>query len=175
MTDAQRGKYIVLLCLQHQQGFLSEDDMNNICKTYDEKIYSKFEKDMYGNYTNKRMLLESERRSKYAESRRNNRLKKEDNICKTYDKHMENENININIDVDKSKNKEEEILKRKKDFYEEYLKYEDKYTGEMLEAFFNYWTAHSPGARKMRFEMEKVFDMGRRLVTWESNEKKFKK
>lgn len=101
MTDEQRGKYIILLCLQHQQGFLTEEDMLHICKTYDEKIFSKFEKDMFGNYHNNRMLKETEKRNKYSESRRNNRLQKTDNnnkICKSYDKHMENENININID-----------------------------------------------------------------------------
>lgn len=101
MTDEQRGKYIILLCLQHQQGYLTEEDMLHICKSYDEKIFSKFEKDMFGNYHNNRMLKETEKRNKYSESRRNNRLQKTDNnnkICKSYDKHMENENININID-----------------------------------------------------------------------------
>lgn len=87
MTDAQRGKYIVLLCLQHQQGYLSEEDMLNICKTYDEKIYSKFIKNEDGKYFNIRMKEESDRRKKYSDSRRKNRQ----NISESYDEHMETE------------------------------------------------------------------------------------
>ncbi len=111
MTDAQRGKYIILLCLQHQQGFLTEEDMLNICKTYDEKVFSKFEKDKLGYYYNPRMKQETDKRHLYIESRRRNRSK-EKNISSTYDttyvKHMENENIN--------KKKEEVIRRRKKPF-----------------------------------------------------------
>ena len=95
MTDSQRGKYIILLCLQHQQGYLTQEDMMNICKTYDEKIFSKFTKDNLGYWYNERMKFESDKRKKYSESRSKNR-----NISKTYDKHMENENENI-IKLDK--------------------------------------------------------------------------
>ena len=95
MTDSQRGKYIILLCLQHQQGYLTQEDMMNICKTYDEKIFSKFTKDNLGYWYNERMKFESDKRKKYSESRSKNR-----NISKTYDKHMENENEDI-IKLDK--------------------------------------------------------------------------
>ena len=81
MTDEQVGKYIRLLCLQHQKQFLSEKDMLKICGTYDLDIYSKFEQDEQGFY-NKRMREEALRRSKYSESRKNNRISK---IEKTYD------------------------------------------------------------------------------------------
>ena len=88
MTDEQVGKYIRLLCLQHQKGIISEKDMLFICKTYDEDIYSKFVKIDTG-YYNARLKEESEKRLKYTESRRNNRFNKHmKNICKTYDKHM---------------------------------------------------------------------------------------
>ena len=97
MTDTQRGKYIILLCLQHQKGYLTDEDMKNICKTYDEKIYSKFTKDQLGYWFNERMKFESDKRKKYSESRSKNRM----NISLTYDKHMENENEDINK-IDKS-------------------------------------------------------------------------
>ena len=44
---------------------------------------------------------------------------------------------------------------------------------EMCNDFFRYWTETSLKSEKMRFEMEKVFDIGRRLSTWARNEKKF--
>lgn len=87
MSDEQRGKYIILLCLQHQQGGLTEDDMMNICKTYDKKIFSKFELLDDGLYYNERMKTESERRKAYSKSRRDNR--KSSKTSKTYDEHME--------------------------------------------------------------------------------------
>ena len=75
MTDEQIGQYIKLLCLQHQKGHLKEKDMLNICKEYDEDIFSKFQKDEEGNYYNKRLEEEAIKRQKYTESRRRN-LKK---------------------------------------------------------------------------------------------------
>jgi hypothetical protein len=44
---------------------------------------------------------------------------------------------------------------------------------DMCQAFYEYWTESSPDGLKMRFEMEKVFDMNRRLRTWARNESKF--
>ena len=96
MTDEQIGKYIKLLCYQHQMGHLSERDMLKICKTYDEDIFSKFEKDQDGLYYNARLHQEVEKRKAYSESRRQNRTKKDmNNISNSYVKHMENENINV--------------------------------------------------------------------------------
>ena len=48
MTNDQVGMYIRLLCLQHQKNFLSEKDMLSICKSYDEDVFSKFEKNYQG-------------------------------------------------------------------------------------------------------------------------------
>ena len=174
MTDAQRGKYIMLLCLQHQQGYLTEDDMLNICKTYDEKIYGKFEQGAFGHYYNKRMMIETEKRQKYSESRRKNRVKKEDNICETYDQHMENENININKDVIKEK-REELLKKREETFKSEVYEFMDIYPSEMLDKFCNYWTEKNKSCTKMRYEMEKTFEVSRRLATWASRDKAINK
>ena len=97
MSNEQVGKYIRLLCIQHQKGVLSEKDMLKICDSYDEDIFDKFEKTEEG-YFNQRMRDEFEKRKKYSESRANNRKKKEDmkNICNSYEEHMENENENLN-------------------------------------------------------------------------------
>lgn len=101
MTNEDVGKYIRLLCLQHQKGHLKEKEMLSICGNYNEDIFNKFKKDEEGNYYNERLEYEANKRKAYSESRRNNRKKKtyeEDmkNICNSYEEHMENENININ-------------------------------------------------------------------------------
>lgn len=130
MTDEQRGKYILLLCLQHQQGILSEDDMLNICKTYDKKIYSKFIKTDVG-YYNKRMFDESERRKKYSESRSKNRK----NISKTYDKHMETETETI---TDNKKRKRKPFKKPSLEEVQKYF-FDNGYTEEVGTKAFNYY------------------------------------
>jgi hypothetical protein len=105
MTDEQIGKYIKLLCYQHQKGHLTERDMLKICSTHDEDIFSKFEKDENGLYYNARLQQEVEKRKAYSESRRQNRIKKDmNNISKTYVKHMENENENVIKDRNTIKN-----------------------------------------------------------------------
>jgi len=94
MSDEQRGKYIMLLCLQHQKGYLTEKDMLHICKSYDSDIWNKFDENN-GEFRNQRMMVESEKRSKYSESRRNNRIAKSESV--SYVEHMENENENKDV------------------------------------------------------------------------------
>lgn len=106
MSDEQVGKYIKLLCYQHQKGHLTERDMLKICLTHDEDIFCKFEKDENGLYYNARLQQEVEKRKAYSESRRQNRIKKDmNNISNSYDKHMENENENVIVNRNSIKNK----------------------------------------------------------------------
>lgn len=109
MSYEQKGKYITLLCLQHQKGILSEKDMYNICSTYDEDIFKKFIKDG-DNYYNERMKNEHEKRSAFSKSRSENRLKglktkekKQKKKSSSYDNHMENVNVNEVKDYFKEK------------------------------------------------------------------------
>jgi hypothetical protein len=108
MDNEQVGKYIRLLCLQHQKGKLSEKDMLSICKAYDVEIWDKF-KVQDGLYYNDRMYNETIRRQKFSESRRNNaKSPKKESTSEAYAKHMETEtenrtitiNEDINIDFD---------------------------------------------------------------------------
>jgi hypothetical protein len=123
MSMEQKGKFITLLCIQHQKGHMIEKDMLQICGTYDEDIFSKFKKDNDGKFYNERLKEEVEKRKAYSESRRNNRKKKEDMIdtFKTYDEHMENENENENKDLNKSK-KVSSFQKPTVEQVEEYMK-----------------------------------------------------
>lgn len=97
MSDEQVGRYIRLLCLQHQKGKLTEKDMQSICKGYDSDVYEKFDL-VDGYYINKRMYEEAEKRSKFTESRRKNAS------AKHMPNHMENENENENINENRNRN-----------------------------------------------------------------------
>jgi hypothetical protein len=101
MTPAQRGNYIVLLCLQHQKGRLTERDMLKICGEYDEDIWEKFARDSNGLFYNLRMETEGEKRRNYTNSRRKN-LKKDSHMESHMNSHMENENEDVNVIVNKS-------------------------------------------------------------------------
>lgn len=58
---------------------------------------------------------------------------------------------------------------RASDFMGKVAKYLTDENKKMLREFYDYWTEMNEGGRKMRFEMQKVFDIGRRLKTWEKN------
>lgn len=98
MTDEQVGRYIKLLCLQHQKGILQMSDLEFVCRGKDQVVFDKFQNDGKGNFFNKTLKEHSEKRAAYSESRRENRKPKKhmNNISKTYDKHMENVNENVN-------------------------------------------------------------------------------
>ena len=112
MTNEQVGKYIRLLCLQHQKGKLTEKDMLSICSAYDVDIWDKF-KIEDGLFINERMHNEAIRRQKFSESRRNNaKSPKNDSTSKAYAKHMETETETITENKTKTKVKVLPILFR---------------------------------------------------------------
>lgn len=112
MTDEQVGKYIRLLCLQHQKETLTKKDMMNICKTYDRDIFEKFVLEN-GVYYNVKLREVAEKRKAYSESRRKNRQNE-----KTYDKHMEIEDENVIVNKDDNTGKE--IFEKWNDFAGKY-------------------------------------------------------
>jgi len=161
MTDEQVGKYIRLLCLQHQKGKLTEKDMLSICKAYDNDIYEKFDQ-VDGFFINDRMYNESIRRQKFTESRRNNaKSVKNDSISEASAKHMhthmetETETINVNKDI----------------FINNIEPYKNL-LNESYQEFIDYWTEPSKSG-KLRYEAEKFFDIKRRVNTWLQNKNKY--
>ena len=163
MSDEQVGKYIRLLCVQHQKGRLSNDDMLKLCKTYDKDIFEKFTKDDDGLFFNERLEEEHLRRKAYSKSRSDNRKNKEDikNISLTYDKHMETENETDTLNEDL-------IKKRAEKFQDDCLAFTGIYTPAMFNDFILYWTEPNKSNTKMRWEMEKTWDLSRRLGRWNS-------
>jgi len=62
------------------------------------------------------------------------------------------------------------IEEREIEFRDSLVEYVNKYGKAMIRAFFEYWTEKQPKGKKMRFEMQKVFDIKKRLVTWSSKD-----
>ena len=62
-------------------------------------------------------------------------------------------------------------LSRKDSFYLSLVPYVGKYPKEMIRAFFDYWSELNKSETKMRYELEKTWELPRRLATWASREK----
>ena len=82
------------------------------------------------------------------------------------------------------KEKEKVEVKEKKDskanleirtlaFKEKLIPFKNKYEIELLKNFFQYWTEPNLSKTKMLFELQKTFDIERRLATWVRNDKTF--
>ena len=169
MTDEQVGKYIRLLCLQHQIGSLTEKHMLNICKSYDEDIYNKFTTEN-GKYYNARLREETKKRKAYSESRSNNRKsKKTKNISLSYDttyvQHMENINVNENKDLNTSN--EKIFLPDVSTFPNYSLEYVNNIAGQIgiskdvSESFFHYY--NSTGFYRNK---QPIIDIRSALLSW---------
>lgn len=51
--------------------------------------------------------------------------------------------------------------------------YSDLYPERMLEAFISYWTEPNKSRTRLRYELERTWDTGRRLVTWSSRDRTY--
>lgn len=61
-------------------------------------------------------------------------------------------------------------LARKKDFYQSLVPFLGKYPKEMIRAFFDYWSETNKSGTKMRYELEKTWELPLRLSTWARRE-----
>lgn len=129
LTMEERGKYITLLCLMHQQGRMTEETISFLVGSISVNLKSKFKIDENGFWFNERLEIESEKRAKFTESRRTNgfkggRPKNEEKpngkANKMHmDNHMENENENENVN---DNNNEDVII-----YSEDFLKFWEAY------------------------------------------------
>ena len=132
LSNEQVGKFIRLLCVQHQKGRLSEKHMLSICKAYDSEIFEMFLKDEEGLFYNERLEIEINKRKSHSEKQRANVMKrwnKDTNVIPNIQNgntvviplEDENENENENEDVNTIKN-EVEIWPSFEDFWTLYNK-----------------------------------------------------
>lgn len=62
-------------------------------------------------------------------------------------------------------------LSRKNVFYQSLVSYVGQYPKEMIRAFFDYWSELNKSETKMRYELEKTWELPRRLATWANRER----
>jgi hypothetical protein len=65
------------------------------------------------------------------------------------------------------------IESRETIFNSEVWQFKDQYSDSMIRKFINYWTEKNKSKTRMRFELEKTFEIPRRLNTWANNDKNY--
>ena len=73
-----------------------------------------------------------------------------------------NDNVNVTVNVN-------DIINREADFKKSLQPFLDKYGSNLLNEFYLYWTEKNTNGKKMKFEMNKTFDVSRRLSRWSKN------
>ena len=172
LTFEERGQYITLLCLQHQKGHLSMKAIKLCVGSVSNDVMGKFTKDENGLFYNDRMEKEIIKRKENSERQRERIQKYWDekkNDGNTVELPIRNRNRNRN------ENRIEDISKREEKFRNDvYAFTNDPYPLVMLQKFCDYWTEKNKSGTKMRYDLEKTFEISRRLVTWSSRDKEFK-
>lgn len=64
---------------------------------------------------------------------------------------------------------DEELEKRAHAFGQTLIPYVELYGKDMIRAFYDYWTEPNPSHSRMRWEMQRTWDVGRRLERWSRN------
>lgn len=93
-----------------------------------------------------------------------------------------NDSVNVNVNDTVKKEKEEgdksppqkTLEQREEEFRISLIPFVEEFSKETTRAFFDYWTEKNPKGIKMRFEMEKTFEVAKRLKTWKNKENQFK-
>lgn len=111
-----------------------------------------------------------------------------DNLSNTLSDNLYNPKPDTSININKNKTEEsvakatvpksnlkETLPTRKQEFYDQVAEFKDLYQKELLRKFFDYWTELNPSGTKMKFELQKTWELSKRLTTWTSREKDFAK
>lgn len=71
--------------------------------------------------------------------------------------------------------KEKSCDKREKEFYDQLVPWVSIYGQDMIRKFFDYWRERNKSRTKMRFELQKTWDLSGRLRTWEQKQNDYGK
>lgn len=99
-------------------------------------------------------------------------VNKQTNNQITSNQQSNNKQVTTTKEYNNKRNKEiKNLLEyRMSEFKNSLQSYLEEYSKDMLNDFYLYWTEKKPKGRKMRFEMEKTFDVSRRLQRWSKND-----
>jgi hypothetical protein len=144
----EKGAYVDLLCYEADKGRMTLKDIKDILNgDFEcwEKLKSKFTEEN-GLYYNKKLELVKQGRRKKAE-----------------------EEIIRDREII-----EKRIAKSKKELYDGCCLFLSKYPKDMVRRFYDYWTELNHSKTKIRYDLQRTFELGKRLATWAAKDKDFK-
>jgi hypothetical protein len=103
MNYEQRGKFITLMCIQHQKGYLTSADIKSVLNETDYLIAEKFYKGTDGNWYNQKMTDVMNERKEYTANRLKN-FQKKDDMKIHMNSHMELHTVDETVDETVNKN-----------------------------------------------------------------------
>lgn len=167
LTNEQAG-----ILLKHIFAYVNDENPINtdqLINVVFEPIKQQFKRDL------KKWEATKEGRSKAglasAEARRINKLQQTSTNVNKLQQNLTNPTVNVNVNDNVNVNVIKEVLSVRKVNFSESLKlYLGKYSKDMLNNFFSYWTEHGEKDKKMRFEKERSFGLSQRLSTWYKND-----
>ena len=77
----------------------------------------------------------------------------------------------IKENTDVSKKNDFSLEKAREEFKTSIKPYVGKYGNDMCNDFFEYWTEPTQNGKKMRYQLERTWEIGRRLARWNHNKK----
>ena len=141
--------------------------------------------EFWSNSVNKRLDQRTEKSEKARESARLRWDKNANALKNNANAYNNNANATIKVSegnansnaIKERKGTKVDIKDRREAFKNALSSFLSKYQKEMLNDFYKYWTEHNQSKTKMRFELEKTWDLTLRLSNWDkgSNKSDFKK
>ena len=95
------------------------------------------------------------------------------NIKKTNKQHSSNKQVTTNNNDKNDKEyigNQKNLEKRQQKFKEDIFVFSNKYPKEMLFDFYNYWSEPNKSKTKFLSELQRTFDLSRRLARWSKND-----
>ena len=85
-------------------------------------------------------------------------------------------NVNVKEEEDVKEKEDVNVLGAREQKFADQLRpfLNNPYDQELLENFYSYWTEPNKSKTQLRFEMEKTWDLKRRLSYWDKNNKNFR-
>lgn len=114
-------------------------------------------------------LLSEKRKARQSAGSKGGNAKamlKQNSSYKDKDKDKDKYKDNLGEKSPTTKNLEE----RRKEFQQSLIPFVEKYSKETVRAFFDSWSESNPNGKKMKFELQKTFDISLRLSKWKQNE-----
>ena len=168
LTDEQAGKL-----LKHLLSYVNDEEP----ETDDPIIYITFDpiKQQLKRDLEKWDVIRGKRSDagkKSAEKRAQQKLTSVESVKQTSTNPTVNDNVNVTVNVNDNvivNDTKSTILNRESEFKNSLQPFLEQYGKDLLNDFYLYWTEKKPKGKKMLFELQKTFDIERRLARWSKN------